>query len=509
MPPIAFSTTAKRRAVLRAGAAGLAVLVPGTRTQAAGSQIVVAQVSDALTLDPTVDTSAIGINLFLNIFDQLSQITADGGVAPNLAESWEVNDDQTVWTFTIRDNVLFHDGGKLTIDDVLWTYRKILADAKSPNRAYLTKIKTLDRLDDRRLRFTLLEPFVTFDRQVSLISIVPRAAYEKLGPRQFSLTPVGSGPFKVRRWEKDSALELEANMAYWGGAPKVQKVIFRPVPSEASRAAALLSGELDIVPVLPPTLVDMLSNRPGVKIVKVVSNRAVFAGFNTRDAVVANEKLRLAINHAIDREAITQKLLRGMGVPLGQLATPPLFGYDPTLKPPTYDVALAKRLVAESGYAGQKIVFQYPTNRFAFADQTAQAIDGYLRAVGIAVELQPMEFSALFPLWVEDKLSALYLFSMGITIMDADLLLNLEYESATSHAYWSSPEVDELSRKQRAEKDPAKRKQAMARIWRLSQEHAAFVPLYSEIQAYGVREGIEWRPRPDERLKFKDAVVKG
>jgi peptide/nickel transport system substrate-binding protein len=217
---------------------------------------------------------------------------------------------------------------------------------------------------------------------------------------------------------------------------------------------------------------------------------------------MSNLKVRLAVNHAIDRDAITGKLLRGMGEPLGQLATPPIFGYDPSIKPPKYDVALAKKLLQEAGYKGEKILFQYPNNRWAFAEQVAQAIGGYLGAAGLNVQLQSMEFSAFFPLWVANKLPALYMFSMGITILDADLLLNLEYETGTSHGYWTSPEVDELARKQRAEKDPEKRKQALSRIWQLSLDNAAFAPLYVEIQAYGVRDGVAWSPRPDERLIF-------
>ena len=116
-------------------------------------------------------------------------------------------------------------------------------------------MKSIDKLDESKMRFTLTEPFVPFDRQLSLISILPRKAYEQMGPEQFSIKPVGSGAFKVVRWVKDSQIELEANPDYWDGAPKVQKILFKPVPSEASRVSGLLSGELDIVPVLPPTLI--------------------------------------------------------------------------------------------------------------------------------------------------------------------------------------------------------------------------------------------------------------
>src|SRR5262249_49543752 len=157
----------------------------------AGTEVAICQSSDILTLDPTTDSSALGINVFLNIFDQLSEIRDDGSVGPLLAESWEASDDQTVWTFTLRNDVKFHDGTPLTIDDVIWTYNKVLGDAKSPVRAYLNQVKTLEKLDERSLRFTLTIPFVTFAKQVSLVSIVSRAAYEKIGAQEFSKTPIG------------------------------------------------------------------------------------------------------------------------------------------------------------------------------------------------------------------------------------------------------------------------------------------------------------------------------
>lgn len=500
-------TTRRTFGKLALGASAAAAAPLPVRAQAA-SRITVAQVSDVLTLDPTVDSSAIGINVFLNLYDQLTEIKADGSVGPLIAESWDSADEQKTWTFKIRNGIKFHDGTTMTVDDIIWTFKKIMADAKSPVRPYLTQVQSIEKLDGNRIQFKLGSPFVTFDRQVTLVSVVPQKAYETLGAQQFSLNPVGSGPFKVKRWVKDSALELDAFADYWGGKPKVDQVVVKPVPAEASRAAALISGELDVVPVLPPTLVDALANKPGVNIVKVKANRAVYGGINVTNPLLSNVKLRQAINHAIDRDAIVTRLLRGAGVPLGQIAAPVLFGYDANLKPPAYDVALAKKLVEESGYKGEPIPFQYPNNRWAFADQVAQAVGNYLKAAGINVQLQPMEFSAFFPLWVGDKLQALYMFSLGITIMDADLILNLEYESGVSHGYWRSAEVDALAKQQRAEKDPEKRKQIMSRIWKLSQEAAPFFPLYSEIQAYGVRDGVKWEPRSDERLKFKDASVK-
>jgi peptide/nickel transport system substrate-binding protein len=466
--------------------------------------IVVAQSSDVLTLDPSVDTSPISLNIFKNIYDQLTDIAADGSVKPQLATSWEVSADAKVWTFTIRTNVKFHDGSMLSVDDVVDSFQKIMKDEKSPVRAYLVRVASVEKVGDDKVRFTLTVPYAPFDRQVSLISILPRKAYAERGA-SFATNPVGSGPFRVVKWIKDDRIELAANPDYFGGAPKVATVIFRPVPAESARAAALASGEIDIVPLLPPSLVERLSTTRGIGVSKVDSNRVLYIGFDVTNPLLSNQKLRQAINHAINREAITTRLLRGLGKPIGQPVAPVTFGYDASIPAPTFDVDLAKRLVKESGYKGEPILFQYPNNRYAFGQEVAQAIQGYLSAVGINVEMQGMEYSAFFPLWAARKLNSIHMFAFGPSIMDAELPLGSLYETGPSRGYWSDKRIDELVASQRAESDPAKRRSIIAEIWKASAEFVPYSMLYNEVQAYGFRAGVKWQPRPDERLLFGDA----
>ena len=490
-----------------AGSAALVcgLIIAGSPAAAQQGKIRVAQSVDVFTLDPSKNTAAFSLNVYQNVFGHLSVIEADGSVSPSVAESWTAEKNATVWTFKIRPGIKFHNGEPLTVDDVVWTYRTVLDDPKSPVRSYLKAVTGVEKVDGSTIRITTNSPFSTFDRQVSLVSIMPQKAYTEMGSEKFAVAPIGSGPFKVKEWVKDSFLELEAFSDYWEGAPGVKTVIFRPMPSEASRAAALASGEIDIVPVLPPPLVDSMSKMDGIKVVKVPSNRVIFIAYNTNTAPLGNIKLRQAILHGVDREAITTKLLRGLGIPIGQLAPPVTFGHDPSMGVPEYDPELARKLVKESGYDGKPILFQYPNNRWAFADQTAQAIVGYLDEIGIKLKLQSMEMAALFPLWIANEIPSMYLFSMGLSILDADLLLNLEYESETMHSYWSSEEVDRLAKQQRAEPDLAIRKEIFSKIWKIDRENAVFAPLYNEIHAYGIRDCVDWTPRPDERLPFKNA----
>jgi peptide/nickel transport system substrate-binding protein len=501
-----FRSRSLIRSALGATLAAIVAAATPIAAYASSGQVVVAQSSDVLTLDPSVSTDPISLNVFKNVYDQLTDIAADGSVAPLLALSWTSSDDSKVWTFTILKNVKFQDGSPLTVQDVVWSFQKIMDDKKSPVRAYLTTVAKVEAIGDDKLQFMLTEPFSPFPRQVSLISIMPEKAYKERGA-DFAKNPVGSGPFKVVEWKKDDRLVLEANAGYHGEVPKIGKVIFRPVPAEASRASGLLSGDLDIVPLLPPSLSDTLSKAKGIHVEKVHSNRVLYLGLDTENPLLENVKLRQAIDYAIDRKAITTGLLRGLGTPEGQVVAPVTFGYDKSIAPTPYDPDKARQLVKESGYDGKPILFQYPTNRFAFGQEVAQAVAGYLKSVGINVQMQGMEYSALFPLWLGKKLNSIHLFAYGPSIMDAELPLRSLYEAGPARGSWSNKEVDEMIKKQRAESDPQKRAALIANVWKISKEQVPYVILYNEIQAYGIRDGVNWKPRPDERLLFEKASV--
>lgn len=471
--------------------------------------VTIAIPSDTPSLDPTIDTSPIGQNVRLNVYDQLTEIAPDSSVRPRLAKSWQASPDALTWTFTLRDNAKFHDGKPVTAEDVIWTYNKILGDEKSSVRAYLSKIKSMEKISDHELRITLVEPFAPFDRQVSLVSVVSKEAYERLGAVQFNQTPIGSGPFRLVRWVKDDRIEMEAFADYWDGPAKIKTAIFRPIPAEASRVSALLSGEVDIVPMLPPPQAERLGNRSGSRVQRVESHKVVYMGYDVNNGILGNLDFRKAVDTAIDREAITAKLLRGLGKPNGQIVAPASFGYDPSIPVMKYDPELAKTLLQKANYKNEKIVIQYPTNNFNSGDDVAQAIAGYMRAVGINVELQPMEYTAFFPLWSGRKLNNVHLFSYGPTSLDADLPLTSLYETGRTRGYWTSPKVDELIRAQRAEPDLAKRRALISEIWKISQENVPYSMLYTETHVWGLRDRVAITPRPDGLIRLRDVSVTG
>ncbi|MBL0934681.1 MAG: hypothetical protein IBJ07_08005 [Rhizobiaceae bacterium] len=463
---------------------------------AAPESITVALPGDFPSLNPSRDTSPLGFNYRLNVFDQLTALQQNGDMRPRLAEEWSFSEDLTEWTFKLRDDVKFHDGSPLTAKDVVWTVEYILNDPQSPTRTFLNLVSEVELVDDRTVLFRLKQPYAIFHRQISFINIMPQAYFEEVGEEGFAAKPIGSGPYRVVEWIKDDRLVLEANADYWGGAPAIKTATFRPIPAEASRAASLASGEVDLVTSLPPSLLEQMRNSPGIEAGQAPGSRVIFAAFNVNTPPLDNAKVREAIDVAIDREAIAQQLLRGLGKATGMMIPPNNIGYDPSFTPTPYDPELAKKLVAESGYAGETISIQYPSNNIVMANEVVQAIAGYMTAAGLKVDIQPLEFTAFFPLWLQTKLDSMYMFAYGSTQYHGDTILTSMYEEG-SRIYKVNPRIDELVKLQRTQTDVEEQKGTISEIFKLSNEDRYELPLYDEMQAFGMKEGLGYEPWPD------------
>lgn len=470
---------------------------------AAPQSLVVALPGDFPGLDPSKDTSPLGFNYRLNVFDALTELKRDGEMNPRLAESWTFSPDLTEWTFKLRKGVKFHDGSPFTADDVVFTINRIQADPKTPVRTFLRLVKGVEKVDDHTVRFTLIQPYGIFHRQISYVNIMSKTYFDKVGDDGYATKPVGSGPYKFVSWRKDDRLELVANPDYWRGAPAIARATLRPIPAEASRAAALMSGEVDLVPALPPALMAQLKSAPDLAVDTAPGFRVIFVAFNVNKAPLDNARIREAIDVSIDRAAIADKLLRGLGKPTGIMVPPMNIGYDPSFKPVAYDPEKARKLVAEAGYKGEPIAIQYPNNNIVMANEVVQAVAGYMTAAGLKVEIRPMEFTAFFPLWLQSKLESMYLFAFGSSQYHAETVLTTMYE-AGSHAYKVDMEIDRLLKLQRTQTDPQEQRKTIAEAFRRSNENRYHLPLYDEMQAFGAKKSVGYVPWPDGFVRLYD-----
>ncbi|XDB00366.1 ABC transporter substrate-binding protein (plasmid) [Sulfitobacter sp. LCG007] len=478
------------------GALLAAAMMAGPAVQAAPEELTIALSSDFPTLDPSKDTSPIALNYRLNVFEALTKIGKNGEVIPQIAESWEHSDDLKTWTFHIRKGVKFHNGYDMTAHDVVWTVERILADDKTPVRNFLKQVETVEAPDDYTVVFKIKAAYAIFDRQTKYTYVMSRKYWEEVGDDGYATKPVGTGPYKMVEWVKDDKMVLEFFPDWWGGELPVKKATFRPIPSDAGRANALLSGEVDIVPDLPPSLVPMLENDPNLIVAAESGFRVAYLGMNPTVAPFDNPKLREAVDYAIDREAIAEKLMRGTGKATGIIIPPNNEGYTADFEPVQYDPEKAKALVKESGYDGTPVVMDYPNNNFALANEQAQAIAGYLKEAGINVELNSLEFTAYFPKWVQNQLDKMTFFAFGSSQFHAETILGTMYEAGT-HNWSADPEIDKMVKAQREEADKAKQQEIITAAFRRGNELREFLPLWDINLVYGATKDAGYEPFPD------------
>jgi peptide/nickel transport system substrate-binding protein len=467
---------------------------PRAETGPSGS-VTVALATDVRSLNPIMDGSARPI--LNSIFNQLVTIEANGSIAPSLATSWESNADATSWTFTVRTDAKFHDGAPVTADDIAFSYRQILASPQSNQLGNVSPVATVDKVADNRVKFDLKQPFSYFPRQTSLTSIVPQAKYNEVG---FQNAPIGSGPYRVASWSSGSPVVLEAVADYWGPKPAFQTVTVVPTPNAASRLTGLQStagGSFALSP-LTSDQVAVAEGDRSLDVASTPSNFVAYLSFNVSKAPYSDLKLRQAINHAIDRDAITRTIYRGRAKPTGQMVASVTFGHDPAIGPARHDPARARQLLAESSYRGEPLVFEYPTDgELESSSDLAQAIQGYLQAVGINVDLQGRASSAFIPAVQRKQMQGMFMFSWRPSLMDAALVLNRSFRTS-DWGYAQDPELDRLVAAQSSESDPDRRARLISQIWKLNEAQVYFAPIYTDEYHYGLRTSVvQYTPRAD------------
>lgn len=461
--------------------------------------IVVALTGEPSSLDPLYDTNLNALNVFYDVFDQLTTIDGEGNVVPALATEWSADEALTTWTFILRDDATFQDGSPVTADDVVFTYETTMADPEANLAGYMTTIDSVEATSDTEVVFHLNTPYAPFDRQVTLVPILPKAIYEA-DPEGFASAPVGSGPYEVEKWQKGDSIVLTRNEDYFGEPGQFERVEFRFVLDETTRANSLQSGDLDIA-LLGASQVGTVSSASGVDVVDQQSNRVLYLGFNGTDGPLADPKIRKAADMAVDREAISDDLMNGAVEPTGQLVAKVTFGYNEAIEPTAYDREGAAELLEDAGYDATPVVLSYPTTGLPQIDQLAQATAGYLEDAGFTVTLDGQEAGTFSSNWFSNQLPGAFIYAFAPSVMDADLPLGMLTRTG-GQGYFSNTEIDELLVAEIAEPDLDKRAEMLGRISEIVAENTYYAPLFIDTYTYGSAKGLDWTPRPDGFFVF-------
>jgi peptide/nickel transport system substrate-binding protein len=417
------------------------------------------------------------------IYDSLVSIGPDGRLVPGLATKWTSNPTGTRWTFTIRKGVEFHNGTLMTPDDVVWSFNKVIGTPASLVRPAVFPFVDGVYRRGNTVVFQMKGRVSTWPRQSSLVYILPEKAYDA---STFASKPIGTGPFQVVSFDPNRRLVVKANPRYWGGKPAFDQVTEDVISDETARLNALRSGAVDIA-VLSPTTIKSAQADKKLTVRTIPGNLVTYIGFNTRTGVLGNVNFRRAVDRAIDRAAIAKNLYQGLAQPIGQLIAPVTFGYskDPGLRPSAYNPTLAKQFLAQSGYNGETIELRYPNLPTNVPDGGlyAQAIQGYLNAIGIKVELKEQDGSAFIQDWLGRRFPGMFLFSFQPSQLDAGQVYNLLLNAAN---YFTDSVTAGLFTLQNQEPNEAKRAAWLEELAKAIKAKMYFSPLhlYARIWAW-------------------------
>ena len=459
-------------------------------------------------LDPTMNLSSIRAMVGVTMFDSLVGRDADNRIVPQLAESWRLVDD-TTWQLKLRRGVVFHDGEPFNAEAVRFTFQRVLdPEQKSPNRANMAEIARVDVIDDYTLNLVTRQPYAPLiNRLLDFPIVPPRYAAEK-GNQGMALRPVGTGPYRFVELVKDDRLVVEAFDRHWRGAPRIRRVVYKPIPEPFTRAAALRNNEVDLITTIPPNLARELEGVGGIRAQRVPSSWIIYLGLNAFKKPLSDVRVRQALNYATDVDAIVKNVLEGNGRRLEGPLTPQMFGYDASVKGYPHDPARARKLLAEAGYPdGLEITLESPAGRYQGDKEIAEALGGQWQKAGFRPRVQVAEWGAYFKRYLGKQFQDAYLLGLGGPMQDADELYNL-VSSKGRGLYYKNERVDALFDLGRGTMDMAKRRHVYRDLARAMVEDATWVFLLQQVDIYASRDRLSWTPRPDQWMPLHDAFIK-
>src|SRR6266545_1876377 len=407
--------------------------------------------------DPA-EVATVGLTPFwfcYALHDALVRPMPDNPMAPNLAESWTVSDDQRVYEFKLREGLQFHNGDPFTAEDVKFSFLRY------KSKILQERVREVEIVDPHRVRFHLHQPwpdFMTFYGTLASAAgwIVPKNYFEKVGADGFKKQPIGLGPYKFVSQKPGIELVMEANESYWRKAPSVKRIVYHSVPESTTRLAMLNRGEVDVAYLLEGELGKTVQNDPKLKLDFSGGLGTYYLDFFDMwdpKSPWADQRVRKAASLAIDRQALSDADTLGASKPNGNVVLK-RFDYALPIDPDPYDPVAAKKLLAEAGYP----------NGFDAGDLTpvppyfasGEAIVGYLGAVGIKTKLRTMERAAFFAALGSKKLKGVC-FCATAEYGNASTRMAVVVPTSGTLAYGGYPDIDELYKRQLSEADSAKR----------------------------------------------------
>ena len=439
-------------------------------------------------LDPAeAPPQGVPFELYYALHDALVRPLPGEKLGHSLAESWTESPDGLVYEFKLREGLRFHNGDPCTAEDVKFSFERYRGVGA---KLLHTQVQTVEVVDALRVRFHLHAPWPDFltvyGTTASAAGVVlPKRYLEQVGADGFKQHPIGLGPYKFVRYTPGVEVVLEAYEGHWRQVPSVKRVIMKGVPDGSTRLAMLKRQEADIAFALDGLIAEEVRRDPNLRLVDMRLPSVFWIEFPEQwepTSVWADTRVRLAVNHALDRQAISEAACLGYCPPTGVII-PRQMDYALPVEPPAYDPQKARQLLADAGYpqgfdAGPFV----PVPPYFVA---AEAVVNNLNAVGIRMRLRIMDRAPFLSAWREKQLRGLFLTSAGAAGNAATRVETFIY-SKGDYAYGGYPDIDALFQQQAVERDPATREVLLHRIQQLTVDRVMFAPVMENRVLRGV-----------------------
>ncbi len=499
---------------------------------------------DVQSLDPHGLNETFTLGYLGNVYEPLAMYDANLQLIPALATEWE-NIEPTKWRFKLREGVTFHNGNPFTAEDVVFTWKRSLTEG-SDLKSFGNKISDIEVVSDHEVVVSTPAPNPILPQELVFLYVMDRewadenGAMEATSPQAGDETATyaaqnanGTGPFRVVERQADVKSVFERNADYWGNdeiKTNITQIEFTPISQAATRVAALISGQVDLVYPVPVQDWARLEEAEGVRPLTGPEARTIFLGMDqSRDTLLYSSvedtnpfkdiRVRQAFAHAISLDAINDKIMRGAATPSGLMVAPQINGWNGDLNTPyAFDAEKAKALLTEAGYPdGFTVSMDCPNNRYVNDERICQGVVGFLARIGITVDLNAQPKSKYFAKVLSQNGYDTSFYLLGWTPSSIDshnvinnLIASQDPEKGTglfNLGNYTNAKVDELVHLIQTETDQGKRQAYIDEVFQIVKDEYGYIPIHQQPLSWGVRDGVEVAQRPDNVLDFRNVVM--
>jgi peptide/nickel transport system substrate-binding protein len=489
--------------------------------------------SDIPTLDVHSQNNALGNGVHAAVYESLVYYNSRTfKIEPQLATAWKLL-NPTQMRITLRSGVKFSDGSPFTAEDAVFSLNRAMAKTSNYG-VYAQGIDKVAVVDANNIDVLLKAPNPVLMNQLTELRMMSKAWAEKnksVEPKDIKTkdetfahrNAMGTGPFTVKEWQPDQKLVLVSNPNWWGKAEgNLTEIVYTPIKAEATRVAALLSGEVDLILDPSPQDLGRMRSNPNLKVVDGAENRTIFFGMDQfRDELVGSNikgknplkdlRVRKALYQAIDSDTLHKVSMRGLSQPTGTLVSPQVNGWTKRVDARwPYSLDGAKKLLSEAGYPdGFEVDFACPNNRYINDEEICQAVTAMWSKIGVKAKLRTQPLVTYFPM-IQRYEASIYMLGWGVPTFDALYSLQSLVRSVGAGGdgnynvgRYSNPQMDALIERIKKETDAANRNDLIEKALLLSHQDVSHIPLHNQIIPWAMKKNIDLVHRADNRIDWR------